>query len=170
MDAVQYQKMIALLTTLPEKIVVLHGADNVAEFVLYELCNHDEFGVDRAAFFVDSTDFNHLKGVVGVDRSLTFQQQPWQSPQEFSSFMKSCPFNADVRSINQASIHHSPYDPKEAAFLANKLNFQQPEFYSWRMRHDNQGFLIVQRSKNCDHANDPFFASGLHFLSFCPIF
>ena len=59
---------------------------------------------------------------------------------------------------------------REAASLANMCNFRQPEFFSWKMRHDNQGFLIVQRSKSCDRAHDAFLASGLHFLSFCPVF
>ena len=164
----KHQRVLEFFSVLPQRIVALHGSDNVAEFLLYEICNHDNFCVKKAAFFVDSPDFNTMKGVAGINTDNSFTDNHWDAPGDFSHHMSSCDFNTQVRSHAAPSIHNSPYDPITAAKMAKDLNFKKPLFYSWRMKHDNYGFVIYEQADANDLDQHMF--NSLHLLSFCPVF
>ena len=58
-------RILIHLSTLPQKILSLHGRADLAEFVLRDLCHERCFNLKKAAFFIDNPDFNHLKGIAG---------------------------------------------------------------------------------------------------------
>src|SRR5438876_816123 len=97
------------LSCVPEKIVSAHGTENLAEFVLYELCHPECFHFEKAAFFVDNPDFDCLRGVAGfaaedIDQS---SQDVWQGHDDFSTRMKNSEFNKQVRAFNCTSMQRN---------------------------------------------------------------
>src|SRR5437762_734031 len=94
-------RMLLCLTGLPKKMVSLHGAENIGEFVLYDLCNECCFNLSKAAYFVDNPDFNCTKGVAGFSRNEIQNacSGVWDNPEAFSSCMRNSSFNQKVRHV-----------------------------------------------------------------------
>lgn len=158
------------LSTLPEKVLSLHGVDDVSQFVLYDLCNKDCFDLQKAAYVVDNPDFDCLRGIAGFSNTETYPQQAiWSNPEQFLMYMSLAPFNNKVRSLNTASMHRSQKSDIEATkFIADYLGIVKPAFCSWRMKHDNYGMLIYETEKSCPIVNQ-YIKNGACFLGFCPI-
>ncbi|HJM69243.1 MAG TPA: hypothetical protein QGF02_04820 [Candidatus Babeliales bacterium] len=161
------QRVLEFFSMLPERIVTLHGTDNVAEFLLYDICHHEDFGIQKAAFFIDSPEFNCMKGVAGINKENKFTGAHWESPEDFSDHMNGCDFNQQVRMHEAGSIHKSPYDPVKAKELSGNLDFKNPQYHSWSMKHGNRGFLIYEGDQKEPHEH---MVNSLHLLSFCPVF
>src|SRR5689334_18968556 len=87
------------LNHLPRKMLKFSQEDNISEFVLHALCCQDCFNVDKAAYFVDNPDFDCLRGIAGFSRSEAYPDSYhiWEKPQQFSSHMRTAPFNQQVR-------------------------------------------------------------------------
>ena len=162
------QRVLEFLSLLPQRIVTLHGVDNIAEFLLYDICHHDNFALQKAAFFVDSPEFNCMKGVAGIDCSNRFTGAHWESPENFTEHMNACDFNKKVRTHEGKSIHNSPYDPVKAKELSKQLDFKKPQYHSWSMKYGNRGFLVYEMSETTDHHDH--LLNSLHLLSLCPVF
>lgn len=162
-------QILEFLSVLPERIITLHGTDNIAEFLLYDICHHDNFLIKKAAFFIDSPDFNCLKGLAGINTENKFDKTHWEEPDDFSAHMNGCSFNQLVRDIEQATIHNSPYDPVKAAKLAKDLDFNNPMYHSWQMKHENRGFIIYETQQELSDQEHHLHKS-LNLLGFCPVF
>lgn len=165
--------MLSCLIGLPRKMLAMHGADNMTEFVLHDLCNECCFNLSRAAYFVDNPDFNCIKGVAGFSRDEVLNKCStiWDNPQAFSDCMRSSSFNQKIRSINQCSLKKDGFNHKElAAQLAQELGFKNHAYCSWSMKHDNEGFVIFEKAYPEETFADEYVLSGLTLLSFCPIF
>jgi hypothetical protein len=166
-------KMLICLTGLPKKILSLHGAENVTEFVLHDLCNECCFNLSRAAYFVDNPDFNCTKGIAGFCRDEIRDKCSgiWDDPQAFSRCMQSSLFNQKVRHINEISLKNAGYDQDVLAKkLAEDLDFKHYTYCSWTMKHDNNGFVIFEKAEPQETFADEHVLSGVTLLSFCPIF
>lgn len=166
-------RLLNHLNHLPRKMLMLHGADNVTEFVLHELCSCEGFNLERAAYFVDNPDFDCLKGVVGFSSQEAYHDSGaiWENPREFSLHMQKAPFNQKVRSLQRESMRRSgESDEHIVNAIASELGLDNPSYYSWDMKHDNHGILIFQpMNKEVDY-NDKHLLNGLSLLSFCPVF
>jgi len=156
-----YEHIVDNLRRLPRKMLLLHGKDNVTEFVLHDLCKNC-FNVHKAAYFIDNPDFNCLKGVVGI------------STEELadigdSARMQQSPFNQKVRSFEYQS-HKKKGEPHDtvAEAIAKELGLQAYTFYTWDMKHDNHGFLVCEKNET-GHPQDDVVLDGLCLLSFCPV-
>lgn len=173
-DLLQRQhEMLTCLSHLPKKILALHDKDNVTEFVLHDLCHEHCFNLNRAAYFVDSPDFNCVKGVAGFCRSEAYAncESVWEKPEEFSVHMQSAPFNQRVRGISRCSIRKSEEkDEVLAQELARDLGFKNYDLCSWGMKHDNHGFVLLEKACHEDKFADEYVLDGLSLLSFCPVF
>lgn len=160
------------LRRLPRKMLLLHGLDNVTEFVLHELCSKNCFNMNKAAYFVDNPDFNCLKGVVGVSHDeMHGIDDIWQDPQSFTQKMLESPFNQHVRSFTYDS-HKRNGDLYENAALsiASELGIKNYNFYSWDLKHNNHGFFICEKDENSqDHPQEDVVVDGLCLLGFCPV-
>lgn len=170
------QKHCALLktiTTLPKKIVSLHGSENLSEFILHELCNQECFDLPRAAYFVDNKDFDVLKGVAGFCR-LDFGTScklDWANPDIFTASMQASPFNQKVRSLSKQSFKNDQKLQEEIAQdIAANLGFKQHAYCSWPLKHDNNGLLLYEKTSNENPFVQDHLADALSLLSFTPIF
>jgi hypothetical protein len=165
--------VIDRLRRLPRKMLLLHGLDNVTEFVLHELASKHCFDLKKAAYFIDNPDFNCFKGVVGISNTgLDTLEDIWINPDTFTQHMLESPFNQHVRSFTYKSHkkHSEPYE-KVADNIANELGLASYDFYTWNMKHDNHGFLVCEKNdRNMqEKLHDDIVIDGLSLLSFCPV-
>lgn len=166
----RHNKILQHLADLPKKIVMLDGVDNVSEFVLHELCHENCFNLEKAAFFMDSPDFDVLKGVAGFSKLEAYGDPVWDDPKLFSKHMQQSSFNQMVKQFAQSSISRSKADPKEAlALIAQQFDFNNAAFHSLQLKHMNNGHLIYEFEDHFDNLHEHF-GNSLYLLSFCPIF
>ncbi len=165
-------KMLKFLSHLPRKIIDLHGVDNATEFVLHDLCHEDCFNLKKAAYFIDNPDFNCTKGVAGYSRQEPYEgANIWESPQAFSNHMKSSSFNGKVRQLNRCSLKNvHDMHAQLAQELAHDLGFANYGYCTWRMKHDNDGFVVYEKAIADETFADEYLVNGLTLLSFCPVF
>lgn len=168
----QQYGMLKQLSSLPRKIVSLHGADKVAEFVLHELCQTDCFNLTRAAYFIDNPDFDCFKGVSGLCRTEIKDDYAitWSNPEQFLSYTFDLPFNKKVRQVAQQSYRRQQMRDQEMAnALATNLGFNNHAFCSWDMKHDNHGLFIYEKADLTSYPIEEHLMDGLCLLSFCPV-
>lgn len=162
------------LSALPRKIVSLHGQENISEFVLHELCQKGCLNFEKAAYFVDNPDFDHLKGMAGYWRPEAYasQEDIWINPKSFSAYMQESPFNKRVRNFTHASFSKNNHTEDHILELvAQGFEFGNPGVYSWDLKHDNHGFLVYEKQPQTgDACAVDHVLNGLSLLAFCPIF
>lgn len=171
-DLERHRKLLGCLSSLPKKIIAIHDARNVPEFVLHDICSESCFNLIRAAYFVDNPDFDCCKGVAGFCRQEAYKapETMWESPQEFSQFMKSSPFNCSVRSLTLPSYKSHLQELKSIVdTIASQLNFSNPAWCNWNLKYDNEGLIIYEKADLSDHVFDEHFNNTLHLLGFCAI-
>ncbi|HZW61325.1 MAG TPA: hypothetical protein VFF04_03800 [Candidatus Babeliales bacterium] len=164
-------KMLSYLSSLPRRMLLLHGTENVTEFVLHDLCQC--FNFNKAAYFVDNPDFNCTKGVAGFSTEEPFASETiWADPVSFSTHMKQSQFNQRVRGLTRCSVKKDgdSNHAQLAELLAKDLGFNNYAFCSWAMRHENEGFVLYEKASIYDSFADEHLLDGLSLLSFCPIF
>jgi hypothetical protein len=166
-----YEKLLHKLSYLPRKIMSLEGNEKTPVFVLHELCNEDYFDLQKAAFFVDSPDFNYFKGIAGFTKPEAFGATDiWQDPYGFIDHMQKASFNQQVRNLTRGSIKNATPSEQELTQLAHDLGFHSPKFHSWEMKHDNHGFLIYESANAPLSQLQDHLENSLYLFSFCPIF
>ena len=160
------------LSDLPLKMQTAHGTKNVAELVLHDICCEDCFNLEKAAYLIDNPDFNCLKGIVGYSKDEKFSKDNvWDNKEEFSSHMKRCEFNQQVRSILNSSPYCKGLSIEECLQkLAIDLRFKDPIYFTWPMKHDNHGILIVEHLEPQNSEVSKHISKGAGLLSFCPVF
>lgn len=166
-------KVLGCLSCLPKKILAMHPKENITEFVLYDLCHERCFDIAKAAYLVDNPDFDCCKGIAGFSRSHGYAQQEdiWQDPQTFTLFMRSCPFNQQVRSFESQSIARNGMNEKEMlARIADELALSSPGYVFWNMKHDNHGMLIFENGNGQMDELEEHLSNSVHLFGFCPIF
>ncbi|MCF7900270.1 hypothetical protein K9K77_02055 [Candidatus Babeliales bacterium] len=167
------EKLLKCICSLPKKMITLHGAENMTEFLLHHLSQPECFNLMRAALFVDNPDFNHLKGIVGIEKHEAYKKDNhWDNPKDFSAHMENKAFNKKVRSIDQiSSCRNKQEHEKTVHSLAQELSLCNPLFYSWPLKHDNHGLILFE-------INDPeekslikeVMEEAVHLFGFCPVF
>jgi len=166
-------RVLNSLSGLPQKMLVAHGCDNVAELVLHELANNGCFNFMRAAYLVDNPDFDCLKGVAGFAAQESYQPDgtdAWQELENFSYHVQAAPFNQKVRGLIRPSFRRRGASDKEVAgALAGELGMQEHAFHMWDMRNDNHGLLVYEPVAIDDYDLQDL-ANGFSLLSFCPVF
>ena len=159
------------ICTLPQKVLSLHGTENVTDFVLHELCNPHCFGFKKAAYLVDNPDFDCLKGVAGFAEDEAYPKETiWETPELFTNHMQKSAFNTKVRGIlkpSMARAHKS--DSETSEMIGEYLGLQKPAFCSWKMKHDNHGILIYEMPTSCPVSQDEVLHAAC-LLGFCPIY
>jgi hypothetical protein len=164
--------MLKCLAGLPKKMISLHGADNITEFVLHDLCHTDCFNLSKVAYFIDNPDFDHTKGIAGFSRSESDDcKKVWEQPDDFSARMKNAAFNQQVRNVSRLSSYKNNYSLETVAQeLAKDLNFKNYGSYSWQLKHDNHGVVLFEKVNASDTVADEYLLNGLSLLGFCPVF
>jgi hypothetical protein len=167
------EDILHYLSHLPKKILSLKGHANAPEFVLHELCNPNCFNLSKAAFFVDSPDFDHFKGVAGFVQTESYPllETMWQDPTLFSQHMEQAPFNQKVRNFSHQSIKRRELDETtRLQELAQAFDFHWPVYHKWDLKHDNHGFLIYENNGRSLEGMEEYLNNSLYLFGFCPIF
>lgn len=173
LKAAHQGRVHARLCSLPRKMVHLHGHDNLTEFVLYELCNEQCFNFKRAAYFVDSPDFNCLKGIAGFCRDdiANINTSKWSDPNEFATHIQQAIFNQKVRNyIHESLRKKGETDEQIVELLTQELGLSSPMFCAWDMKHGNHGMFVFEPSQPDIIPVQDDLLNGLSLLSFCPIY
>lgn len=159
------------LANLPQKVLSLHGTENVSEFVLHDLCNARCFDIPKAAYIVDNPDFDMLKGVAGFSANEAFNSEIiWETPELFIAHMKEAPFNQKVRGLKRASFRKfGVSDQETSAVIGDYLGLTKPSYCSWQMKHDNHGILVYESANNPVVTPD-IILNGVCLLGFCPVY
>lgn len=162
---------IKKISGIPGKIVLLHGRENITEFVLHDLAGKNCFNLSKASYFVDNPDFDHLKGVAGYDGSQSFEQPEaiWTHPDLFTTHMQGAPFNKKVRNVLRPSPKRGCLQAQAIVDeVAQELDMKKPHYFCWDMKHYNHGLFIFE----CDVVEweQEDLMNALHLLSLCPVF
>lgn len=170
-DANVHEKLLQNLSHMPKKIMSLEGNEKTPEFVLHELCNEHNFNISKAAFFVDSPDFNFLRGVAGFYKQEAFPSQDiWDKAEDFMDHMQRSTFNQKVRELSRGSVAHGQIKDEELKAIAHQLGFENPYFHSWEMKYDNHGFLIYEYNGSSVPGIQDHLENSLYLFGFCPLF
>jgi len=170
-DLERYQRVLNCLSSLPRKIISINELDNIPEFILQDICNEHCFNIVRAAYFVDNPDFNQLKGVAGFCREEAYEaEHMWEEPNAFNKFMESSAFNKFVRDFCIESIEANKHKHDHVVKdLAPQLNFKNPAWCTWDLKHYNHGLIIYEKNDLADEFFDEHFINTLYILGFCAI-
>ena len=50
------------------------------------------------------------------------------------------------------------------------MDFENPAYFTWNLKHDNAGLLVYQRTSDHERYHEEDIINGLSLLNFCPIF
>lgn len=168
----RHEHVLCCLSSLPRKIMAVHELENVPEFVLQDICNENCFNIIRAAYFIDNPDFDQCKGVAGFCQKEAYQahETMWEHPQAFSQFMQESQFNQQVRALTLASIARNNKKHEQIVHeVAPQLNFINPAWCTWDLKHYNHGLIIYEKADLDDEVVDQHFLNTLYVLGFCAI-
>jgi hypothetical protein len=162
--------ILTFLTTLPQKVLSLHGTENSTEFVLHELCNAHCFDLKKAAYLVDNPDFDCLKGVAGFSADEAYSKDTiWEKPELFTAHMQKAAFNKKVRGILKPSMARTKKSDAEInTVIGEYLGFKKPVCCSLKIKHDNRGIFIYEMPTVLP-ISDNLILNGASLLGFCPI-
>ena len=164
-------KLLQHLGNLRKMIVHNHELENLAEFVLHDLCNGPCCNVTKAAYFINNPDFKMLKGIAGYHKKDLDFSNSWNNQKQFIASMKESAFNQKVRNRLQESFAKGEISEQYLVRkLADYLEIEYPAYHVWDLKYGNHGLLIYeslpdQAAHMQDHLHD-----SLYYLSFCPVF
>lgn len=168
------QELLTCICSLPRKMTQVHGIENLTEFLLYHLADERCFNFSKAAYFVDNPDFDVFRGVSGFHKLEAFKSDDhWQHVDEFTSHMKDASFNRRVRSVGKKSSkkQQEKIDPALIELIAQELELEKPQHYSWKMKYDNHGLLVFELADQEDQELvQESLEESLYLLGFCPVF
>jgi len=166
-------RILQNLSSIPKRMLSLHGRENVTEFVLHDLSHESCFNLGKSAFLVNNPDFNCLKGVAGISLPEIPQglwTNIWEQSEMFSTYMRNSPFNRKVRNFGQCSLEGAGRpNPETIENVAHNLGIERPSYHSFDMRHGNHGLLIFEKNTQHDDIQEHLL-EGVSLLGFCPIF
>ena len=168
----QLYEILLKASHFPKQLIMHHERSNAAEFILHGLAAPDCFNLTKAAYFVDNPDFNHFQGVVGHNAHEAYTNDHWQTPDLFSNHMKDKVFNQVVRGISLPSVQRSGKNPTVVCEeLAYSLGMEEHRFFSWPLKHANQGYVLFEHGNSHAHELiDEHLQLIAHLLGFCPFF
>lgn len=169
----KHVQLLHVLHHLPRKVMTHQEKENLAAYVLHELCHESIFNVNKAAYLVNNSDFNCMRGVTGYEHNDAFNEfdAHWNQPDAFSLHLKNSEFNTAVREIfSQALTRNDHSESRSVLAIAENLGIEHPAYISWDLKHNNHGYLLYERPDHHDEETRAFLSNGLFLLSFCPIF
>lgn len=167
-----YHAVLNKLSSLPKKMLSLHGHEYVTHFVMHELCNEPLLNIERAAYFVDNPDFNCLQGVAGFCKKEAYNGSCdiWRDQESFVDVLKASTFNNNVKDFKKESMKKKGNsDDTVVHEIANTFNIHNPGYYSWDMKHDNHGLFVFQKNDVPEKALE-YLSDTVCLLGFCPVF
>lgn len=166
-----HYEFLKQLSGLPQKMLQMHGQQNITEFVLHELSNNQCLNFQKVAYFVDNPDFDCMKGVAGWNRDeCKISCNIWQNPEEFSKVMSGSLFNQQVRNFSSSSLKNKSSDEEIAAVIAKNFNMSSYGYCSIGVKHDNHGILVYEPQITNASVKSEDVVAGLSLLGLCSIY
>jgi hypothetical protein len=166
----RHYEILSHISRLPRQILSFHDREHLAQFILHELCKEQCFNINKAAYFIDSPDFDCFKGVAGHSRA-ELESNFQGNFHNFAKDIVKLEFNKKVRQHSDFSLKKNENEQKKrAAELAKDLGMKNYVYCSWNMKHDNHGLFIYEDQDHTDKVHEEELLNGLSLLSFCPIF
>ena len=149
MGGEQKERLPSELFSLPHKILAHHDVDNLVALVLHELGHHQGFGMSKASYLIDNPAFNCMRGRAGFcnEECSLHKQDPWQDPYAFDADMKDAAYHQRTHTFLGNSITTDDgkvIDKQTLQDLADALGMQNPSYFTWKMRHGNNGVLLFE--------------------------
>jgi len=163
------------LSGLLHKVLNYHEVDGLSDMVLHELGHDNCFGLKKATYLVDNPDFNHLLGVAGYHKEECpcHKEDIWINPYTFKDDMKKAKYHNDVKKILRDSLRRKDVDfnnSNDVEELAKHLEIDDPNYFTWNMKHGNHGLLIFEQGKKTiDEWREGLLSNVAGLLSFCGI-
>lgn len=172
------QELFKRLARIPKRILAMYDNENIADFVLHDLCSEKTLNLSKAAYFIDNPDFDCFKGIGGYDNSEShiLLDSIWTDVNGFQNHLNKCNFNKKVRTLSMDSIRlngaqEDILNKQLLKDISSQLGFTNPHYYIWKMKHDNMGIIIFQPALNSESLNiDEDALASLCVLGFCPIY
>jgi hypothetical protein len=157
--------LVDSLSQVPHKILKNYHLESLSQMVLHELGHQGCFGFNKAVYFIDNPDFDHLIGVAGFCKAdcKHHKNDMWSNPDSFSGDMKCANFNNDIRKI---ALKCNSFDLRE---LGKSAGMKNPEFFRWDMKHGNHGILMFEQGKELSSWNKNLLMNAAALLSLCGI-
>ena len=162
--------LLRQVTQIPTRILRNHDLHGLAGLLLHHLCSGECFNLSKAAYFVDNPDFDQLVGVAGFSRDEAAQGDVWEKPAQQVVQVEEGAFHRTVRGMHHVSITRKGEEAgksPQVQLIAKELGIENPQIYSWEMKHGNHGVLLYDGSAQEWEAQDLYNAASL--LSFCPM-
>lgn len=171
-ELLRNEKLLNIFLKIPHKILHHHEHDALASMILHEIGSH--LGFNRATYLVDNPDFGCLKGVAGFckDDCKEPKEGLWDHPEGFEKNMEQATFYSEVKKFMNQNVNRmeGECDPNELVALGERLGIQNPQVFTWNMRHGNTGILIFDHGekKVCKNMTDVLKQVGT-LLSLCSV-
>lgn len=150
------QDLLNMLLDLPNKILLHHEVEGLAQLILHDVAHDKHFGFKRASYLVDSPEFDCLRGVAGyVDQECRHHGQDlWANPHSFADDMREAEFHNHLLKLMRKSIKRGDNHVDAARGVALELGMVNPWVYAQDLRHGNHGLLIVEEGVKKLDADD----------------
>ena len=162
--------LLRQVTQIPTRILRNHDLHGLAGLLLHHLCSGECFNLSKAAYFVDNPDFDQLVGVAGFSRSEATGGDVWAEPAQQAVRVEEGAFHKTVRGMHHASIARkgdAAGGETQVKLMAQELGIENPQVYTWDMKHGNKGVLLYDGGAQEWETQDLYNAASL--LSFCPM-
>ncbi len=166
-------RLLDNLMELPNKIIQNHDLEHLPQIVLHYLGHTSCFGLEKAAFFADNPEFDHLLGAAGFHKNeccFGAIDDLWKDPNAYCEHMQKAAFHIKIREILKSSLKRKDIDlgdSDDLKHLAEILDIKNPRFLSWNLKHGNHGVLIYNGL--VDDSSNRLLKKAVSFLGFCSI-
>ena len=162
------------LMNLPSRIIRHHDLHILPQLVLHYLSHKDCFELEKAAYFADNPDFDHLLGAAGYCKhecNYKCAEDLWEDPSSYDD-SGSAKFYKKIKKILQRSMKKHDVDLSShegIQKIALDLDIKNPQVISWDLKHGNHGVIIYENNEKLDKKLTDLFKKAVQFLGFCPI-
>lgn len=164
------QDLLTMLLDLPNKILMYHEVQGLAQLILHDVGHDQHFGFKRATYLVDNPEFDCLKGVAGfVNHECQHHHHDlWADPHRFIHDMREAEFHNKLLQLVRKSIKRGTNHIDAARGVAHDLGMVNPMVYAQDLRHGNHGILIVEEGvKRLDDDDHELLAHISAILGLC---
>jgi len=167
------ERLLRTLLNLPLKILRNHDVEGLPHIILHEIAHANHVGFKRAYYFVDNPDFACMKGVACFCNEHHNEAiDPWHDPQTFVQNVQQSPFYDEMQKFVQHNVEREKGACKIDALsiLSKKLGMNEPQVFTWDMRHGNKGILIYEEGDKQWCRNNPELLDHISaLLGLCPL-
>jgi hypothetical protein len=150
--------MAKTFMNLTNKIATHSDFEGLPQMVLHEIGRQENMGLKRASFFIESPDFNCMKGVAGFCKNEASYngEDLWQDPSSFYQQMSGAQFHSKAKSISRESFstnEKGEYCAEEIKSFGKEIGIENPNYFSWEMKNGNRGILIYEEDGEAQTEN-----------------